>query len=134
MSDLRDARLHKALESAPDADARPDARVRRNILAKAHEAVAPKNVAPGWQRLWQSSGSARAPWNAAFATIAVATLVTVLWHDREVPDAQSQAVPAALMWAMNSSVTCDNETSVMSSLCREIRCSNRSNGPSKLAR
>ena len=35
---------------------------------------------------------------------------------------------------MNSSVTCDSATSVMSSLCLEIRLSSRSNGPSKLSR
>ena len=37
------------------------------------------------------------------------------------------------MWAMNSSVTLDSATSVMSSLCLEINCSNRSKGPSKLS-
>jgi hypothetical protein len=95
MSDLRDARLRKALDSAPDADLRPDPRVRRDILAKAHEAVAPAPAAPWWQRLWQGSGSPGAPWNAAFATIALATLVTVLWHDREVPDARPEAVTAS---------------------------------------
>src|SRR5690349_14925961 len=47
---------------------------------------------------------------------------------------RSQSAPAALMWAMNSSVTVDSETSVTSSLCREISCSSRSNGPSKLSR
>jgi hypothetical protein len=94
MNELRDARLRKALESAPDANARPDARVRRNILAKAHEALVPARPAPWWQRLWQSSGQPRTPWNAAFATMALATLVTVLWHDREVPDARPEAVPA----------------------------------------
>ena len=95
MSGLRDARLRKALDSAPDAELRPDPRVRRDILAKAHEAVAPAPVVPWWQRLWQTSGSPRAPWNAAFATIALATLVTVLWHDREVPDARPEAVTAS---------------------------------------
>ena len=38
------------------------------------------------------------------------------------------------MYAMNSSVTVDSATSVMSSLCLEIRLSSRSNGPSKLSR
>ena len=96
MNNLRDARLQKALESAPDAELRPDPRLRRDILAKAHEAVAPKQSAmPWWQRLWQGAGSPRAPWNAAFATIALATLVTVLWHDRDVPDARPEAVTAS---------------------------------------
>src|ERR1700722_678574 len=35
---------------------------------------------------------------------------------------------------MNSSVTLDSDTSVMSSLCLEIRPSSRSNGPSKMSR
>src|ERR1700722_20144510 len=35
---------------------------------------------------------------------------------------------------MNSSVTLDRDTSVMSSLCLEIRPSSRSNGPSKTSR
>ena len=41
---------------------------------------------------------------------------------------------AFLMCEMNSSVTWDRATSVMSSLCFAIRLSNRSNGPSKLTR
>ncbi len=39
----------------------------------------------------------------------------------------------AFTWAMNSSVTVDSETSVMSILCLEIRLSRRSKGPSKLS-
>src|ERR1700722_4848376 len=35
---------------------------------------------------------------------------------------------------MNSSVTLDSDTSVMSSLCLEISPSSRSNGPSKMSR
>src|ERR1700760_2862267 len=35
---------------------------------------------------------------------------------------------------MNSSVTCDSATSVMSSLCLEISASSRSNGPSNTSR
>ena len=47
---------------------------------------------------------------------------------------RSHASPAALMCAMNSSVTCDSATSVTSSLCLLIRLSSRSKGPSKLSR
>jgi len=94
VNDFRDARLRKALESAPDADARPDARVRREILARAREAVAPAHPVSWWRRLWQASGSPRTPWNAAFATIALATLVTVLWHDGEVPGVRPEVAPA----------------------------------------
>ena len=95
MSDLRDARLQRALELAPDADLRPHPRVRRDILAKAHEAVAPAPAAPWWQRLWQDAGSRSGPWNAAFATIVLAGFITVLWYDREVPDARPEAVTAS---------------------------------------
>lgn len=87
MSGLRDARLKRALESAPDADARPDPRVRRAVLDAARQAVAPPRVA-WWRMLWQGLGDRNMPWNAALATVALATLVTVLWHDQETPDAR----------------------------------------------
>ena len=90
MIGLRDARLKKALDSAPDADVRPDAQTRQSILAGAHGAVAPAPAKPWWQKLWQSAGHQRAPWNAAFATIVLASLVTVLWYDREVPGARPE--------------------------------------------
>jgi hypothetical protein len=48
---------------------------------------------PWWQKLYESTGGSRhMPWNAAFATVAVATLATLLWHDREVPDARIAAI------------------------------------------
>ena len=50
----------------------------------------------------------------------------------EVPLVACGRAPA-LTWAMNSSVTRDSATSVMSSLCLEIRLSSRSKGPSKLS-
>jgi hypothetical protein len=34
------------------------------------------------------------PWSAAFATVVMATLVTMLWHDREVPGARPDDAPA----------------------------------------
>ena len=49
------------------------------------------------------------------------------------PPSVSRDAAPALTWAMNSSVTCESETSVMSSLCFEIRLSSRSKGPSKLS-
>jgi hypothetical protein len=48
-----------------------------------------------WQRLWQSTGSPRAPWNAAFATVLVAVLVTVLWVYEPIPDARPIAPSAS---------------------------------------
>jgi hypothetical protein len=46
-------------------------------------------AAPWWRRLFGGGGTgARMPWNAAFATVLVATFVAVLWHREPVPDAQ----------------------------------------------
>ena len=90
MSDLRDARFRKALEHAPDADLRPGEAIRRQVLAHARDAVREARPPPWWHALWARPGH-RMPWNAALATIAVASLVTVLWHDKEVPDARPEA-------------------------------------------
>jgi hypothetical protein len=91
MNGLRDARLHKALESAPDEGERPREDTRAAIRARAHSAVKPART-PWWKKLYAGAGGSRhMPWNAAFATVAVATLVTLLWHDREVPDAKTAA-------------------------------------------
>lgn len=86
MSELRDARFKKALDHAPDAEARPDERIRQAILLRARDAVAPEPGKPWWKKLWPATGSQRMPWNAALATLVVATLVTIVWHDREMPD------------------------------------------------
>lgn len=95
MSGLRDARLRRALESAPDAHMRPDAKTRAAIRAAALGAVAPAAApAPWWRTVWDSTGR-RGPWNAAFATVLLASLVTVLWYDREVPDARTDKVSVA---------------------------------------
>lgn len=93
MSDLRDARLKKALDSAPDVPLRPDPRTRHAIHARAHEAAAPAAQASWWRRL-PGPRHQRMPWSAAVATVLMATLVTVLWHDREIPGARPDAVPA----------------------------------------
>jgi outer membrane biosynthesis protein TonB len=101
MSALRDARLRRALDSAPDADLRPDQRTRKAVLEAAHKAVAPAPRAPWWAKLWQGMGDRAVPWNAALATVVIATLVTMLWYDREVPGVRpevastSEPAPAA---------------------------------------
>lgn len=90
---LRDARLRRALEHAPDARAEPGAEVRRAVLAAAREAVAGRRVtpagregAPWWRRLWHRvwggapSSGRRRPWSAAFATVLLAGVVTLLWR------------------------------------------------------
>lgn len=94
--DLHDPRLRRALDHAPDRDAMPAAHTREAILKMAHnlaEASAPvaghvAEAAPWWRRLFGGgSPRSRMPWNAAFATVLVATFVTVLWHREPVPEA-----------------------------------------------
>lgn len=82
MTELRDARLRKALDEAPDAGLQPQARTREAIRAAAHDAVQ-----PAWRRWWPRGDGSRVPWTAALATIALATLVTVMWQGRGIPGA-----------------------------------------------
>lgn len=86
MTELRDARLRKAMDEAPDATLQPQQRTREAIRAAAHGAVQ-----PAWRRWWTRSGGSGMPWTAALATIALATLVTVMWEGREVPGARTEA-------------------------------------------
>ncbi|PIF75034.1 hypothetical protein CLU95_2173 [Variovorax sp. 54] len=94
--DLHDPRLRRALDHAPDRDAMPAAHTREAILKVAHNLAAASapatgraaEVAPWWRRLFGGgSPRSRMPWNAAFATVLVATFVTVLWHREPVPEA-----------------------------------------------
>ncbi len=85
MTELRDARLRKAMDEAPDAALQPQQRTREAIRAAAHGAVQ-----PAWRRWWARSGGGAMPWTAALATIALATLVTVMWEGREVPGARPE--------------------------------------------
>lgn len=93
--ELRDARLRRALEHAPDAGALPDPRTREAIRKMAHNlaAATPPAAAPTaqpwWRRLFGGGGPrGRMPWNAAFATLLVVGFVTVLWRQEPVPDAR----------------------------------------------
>ncbi|MBX3589146.1 MAG: hypothetical protein KF796_21145 [Ramlibacter sp.] len=93
MTMLRDARLARALDYAPDQAEVPDARARTAIRKVALEALAVSRPVPvprpWWRRLWAPApGAARMPWNAALATVLLASLVTLLWHDREPPGAR----------------------------------------------
>lgn len=105
---LHDPLLQQVLDHAPDQAATPDAALRQSIRVLAHEAVAPSLPAgpvgaerPWWQRLLGIGGGAgsRMPWNAAFATVLVGVLVTVIWQREPVPgaapDAPMQERPAA---------------------------------------
>jgi hypothetical protein len=103
MTELRDARLQRALLAAPDGDALPSDATRRAVREAALRAIRPVSrpaAAPWWQR-WFGNGERRMPWNAAFATVLIAGLVTVLWQGKEVPDARPEAsrgdaaIPAA---------------------------------------
>lgn len=73
----RDAHLLAALRHAPDADARPSAALTQAILDAARRAAA----RPGWRvrfaAWWQP-----APW-AAFATLALGSVIGVLWMGGE---------------------------------------------------
>ena len=94
----RDEHLVAALRHAPDRDAAPPPEVTARILAAARAAVAaaPKApAAPAWQRL--VAGLVQPRIGAAFGTLAVATLVGLLWATREpaVPEpARQVATPA----------------------------------------
>lgn len=88
---LRDARLRRALDHAPDAAAVPDAKVRQAVRAAAHEAVVAREAAPvfrerrtpWWRRLrnaWWGAPAGRRPWSAALATVLLAGVITVLWQ------------------------------------------------------
>lgn len=105
---LQDPLLQQVLDHAPDQAATPDAALRQSIRVLAHEAVAPSLPAgpvgaerPWWQRLLGIGGGAgsRMPWNAAFATVLVGALVTVMWQREPVPgaqpDSQQQERPVA---------------------------------------
>lgn len=101
--DLRDAHLLAALRHALDRDVTPPAHVSAAILGHARQAVravsAPKAHPPAWpgslraafDRLWQPAPM------AAFGTLAMATLIGVLWGGQDAPDAAPslRSVPAA---------------------------------------
>ncbi|MET4578652.1 hypothetical protein [Ottowia thiooxydans] len=100
---LRDARLAKALEHAPDAHMHPDAAIRASILNAAGAAVKPvpsqKPKSGGWWSWWRGEGEQRSrmPWNAALASVLVAGFVTLMWQGEPVPEARldSEPVPQA---------------------------------------
>jgi hypothetical protein len=92
----RDAHLVAALRHAPDRDVTPPARVTAAILGHAQQAVrAPQSGARVWRgslrsaftRLWQPAPM------AAFGTLALATLIGVLWGGRDWPDARPSLRP-----------------------------------------
>lgn len=100
----RDAHLMAALRHAPDRDVAPPPEVAARILAAARAAVAaaPKPpAAPLWQRLAAWLVQPRV--GAAFGTLAVATLVGLLWATREVP--VSEPAPQAITPALGNAAS-----------------------------
>ncbi len=85
--DPHDAHLLAALRHAPDRDALPPAEVSERILAAARAAVRPadqQTPRPTWrQRL--GAWLAQPPAAAAFGTLAVVSLLGVMWSTREPP-------------------------------------------------
>lgn len=96
MTNLRDARLQRALDHAPDAQLSPSALVRENIKKIASNQAKTGAIAqfdtqlPWWTRWWRASGQARGPWSAAMATVLLGGIITLIWRDQEVPGAAPQ--------------------------------------------
>ena len=98
-TDLRDARLHKALAHAPDRDALPAPGTRNTIKNIATGVISTRDRArfdtqiPWWKALWEKTGRAgrgghaSGPWNAAFATLLLGGIITLIWQGQEVPEA-----------------------------------------------
>ena len=93
---LRDARLQQALAHAPDAQATPSTASRVAIKKLASYAISSRldgdfslnnSTKPWWRRLWQNAGRPSASWNAAFATILLGSIITLVWYEKDVPDA-----------------------------------------------
>jgi hypothetical protein len=106
--DPRDAHLLAALRHAPDRDALPPREVSARILAAARAAVQPARVAPWWQRVgaWLVQPQVA----ASFGTLAVASIVGLMWSTREPPTVepplqQSAAEQAAATSAVASAMT-----------------------------
>jgi hypothetical protein len=94
MTNLRDARLKRALQAAPDSSATPAATTRRAIHDAAQQAVTKPRAAAWWQRLWPEP-KGRMPWNTAFATVLLAVLVGMMWRDEDLPGRRQEATPPA---------------------------------------
>jgi Meckel syndrome type 1 protein len=96
MTELRDARLKRALQAAPDGGAEPAASTREAIRYAARRAVAPaRKESSGWRGIFMPQS--RMPWNAAFASLMLAVVVGVMWHGKEAqePGGEIAAAPTA---------------------------------------
>lgn len=94
--DPRDAHLVAALRHAPDRDVAPPAQLSAAILGQAQQALRGRRPAPPggwravWERLWQPAPM------AAFGTLAMATLIGVMWSTQEIPEATPSLRPEAV--------------------------------------
>lgn len=102
MTHLRDARLNKALEFAPDQAQAPAKSVGDAIQFEALRALQPMVAKPPmkpppghWARIkaWWLPAD-HMPWNAALASLLLASLVTLVWRGEDTPGAEPEAPPA----------------------------------------
>lgn len=113
---LRDARLAQALKHMPDAHLQPDPQARSAVLQaalraldsdlataqNAHRMEGSLKLNAGtsaWQRGWYwllGQPGQRMPLTGALASLLVASMVTLMWYDQDVPDANPQSVPVAV--------------------------------------
>ncbi len=96
--DPRDAHLLAALRHAPDRDLLPPVQVTAAILGQAQAALrkpAPRGLSwrIAFERLWQPAPM------AAFGTLAMATLIGVMWVGKEPPDSTPELRPASVAGA-----------------------------------
>ena len=103
---LQDEALHKALAQAPDRALLPDWRIRQAILEHAHDAVsaseellaASRAPASWWSLAWwreKVGVTSSLPWNAAFATVLLGVLITLIWRREPIPAPQLDERPVA---------------------------------------
>ena len=100
MSDMpdeaRDAQLLAALRHAPDRDVQPPAELSAAILGRAQAAVHPARArSPNWRAGWRTAidRALRPAPMAAFGTVAMATLIGVMWSGQNPPDATPSLRP-----------------------------------------
>ncbi|MDP1691661.1 MAG: hypothetical protein Q8L49_06880 [Burkholderiaceae bacterium] len=101
--ETHDAHLLAALRHAPDRDVAPPAQLSAAILGQARQAVrAQRHAQPSrWHALWASLWQP-APM-AAFGTIALATLIGVIWQGQDVPEAAPSLRPQVVAAAPTQS-------------------------------
>lgn len=96
---LRDARLVQALKHMPDAHLQPNPLAQRALIQAAQEALKKPSQTPGWVRTtWHwlvGRPSHRLPLAGATASVLIASFVTLMWYEKEVPESNPQAITVA---------------------------------------